>query len=100
MSDKNGGLFPKIDKKNLLTVPELVTPPGTVDEEEEASISLSQPNAIEGINCSFFSSKIIDFHPQIQDGEKCKQEDAGKEDQIEDLTSVKEGQVEYLTCVN
>ena len=54
MSDKNGGLFPKIDKKNLLTVPELVTPPGTVDEEEEASISVSQPNAIESINCSFF----------------------------------------------
>ena len=54
VSDKNGGLFPKIDKKNLLTVPELVTPPGTVDEEEEASISVSQPNAIESINCSFF----------------------------------------------
>ena len=52
------------------------------------------------INCSSFFSKIIDFLPQIQDGEKCKQEDAGKEDQIEDLTSVKEGQVEYLTCVN
>ena len=100
MSDKNGGLFPKIDKKNLLTVPELVTPPGTVDEEEEASISVSQPNAIESINCSFFSFKIIDFLPQIQDGEKGKQEDTGKEDQIEDLTSVKEGQVEYLTCIN
>ena len=54
VSDKNGGLFPKIDKKNLLTVPELVTPPGTVDEEEEARISVSQPNAIESINCSFF----------------------------------------------
>ena len=32
-----------------------------------------------------FSSKIVDFLPQIQDGEKGKQEDAGKEDQIEDL---------------
>ena len=62
MSDKNGGLFPKIDKKNLLTVPELVTPPGTVDEEEEASISVSQPNAIEGIqgciNCGILLSRI------------------------------------------
>ena len=47
-----------------------------------------------------FSSKIIDFLPQIQDDEKSKQEDTGKEGQIEDLTSVKEGQVEYLTCIN
>ena len=61
MSDKNGGLFPKIDKKNLLTVPELVTPPGTVDEEEEASISVSQPNAIASINCSFFLKSLISF---------------------------------------
>ena len=61
VSDKNGGLFPKIDKKNLLTVPELVTPPGTVDEEEEASISVSQPNAIESINCSFLLKLLISF---------------------------------------
>ena len=54
MSDKNGGLFPKIDKKNLLTVPELVTPPGTVDEEEEARISVSQPIAKASTAVFFF----------------------------------------------
>ena len=68
MSDKNGGLFPKIDKKNLLTVPELVTPPGTVDEEEEASISVSQPNAIESINCNFFLLKLLISFPKFRMG--------------------------------
>ena len=78
MSDKNGGLFPKIDKKNLLTVPELVTPPGTVDEEEEASISVSQPNAIESINCSFFLLKSMLSSPKFRMGKRVSKRMLGK----------------------
>ena len=78
MSDKNGGLFPKIDKKNLLTVPELVTPPGTVDEEEEARISVSQPNAIESINCSFFPLKSLISFPKFRMGKRVSKRMLGK----------------------
>ena len=79
MSDKNGGLFPKIDKKNLLTVPELVTPPGTVDEEEEARIYVSQqPNAIGSINCSFFLLKSLISFPKFRMGKRVSKRMLGK----------------------
>ena len=56
MSEKHAALFPKIHEKNLLAVPISVSPPGTVDTEEEACVhplEASLPHAFknQGIFC-------------------------------------------------